>query len=107
APVGYEHLAPHAFARTFIERVGDHADDLDRQLRIRTTASSKKLPERALAFEEVVGEFLVDDCDSRLLAEVALPEVAPFDERNVHRFEITGRQRIHEGLLVLAVRVLV
>ena len=90
-------------ARSLVKRVGDHADDLQLELGIRPGAPADMFPDRARALEEMLREAPVDDHDLRVLLDVHPVEIAPLDDRDRHRLEIAGRQRIHERLHVFAV----
>ena len=81
--MGDEHLPPHALSRTLVERIGNDADDLDRQLGFWPDALPEVLADRARALEEVFGESPVDDRDLRILLEVQSREVAALEERNL------------------------
>ncbi len=110
-----EHLSPHAFARALVELVFDDADDLDVQLRLRPVAPADVAADDVDGLEEVLGELPIDDGDARPAVLVVVPpggligqpEVAAGQHLHAHRLEIPGRQRVHEGLHVLAVRGLV
>jgi hypothetical protein len=103
APVGDEHLPADALARSFVQRVGHYADDLDVELRVRTRALADPPAKRALPLEEVLGKPAVDDGDLRVLLHVHRREVASLEERDLHRREIPGGQRVHERLHVFAI----
>ena len=116
APGGDEHLPADALARPFVERVGDDADDLDVELRVGPVAPAEPLADRAGALEEVPRELLVDDrhsaaasgsASSNWLYLIRFAEVPTFENRDLHRLEVAGRQRVHERLHVLAVGRLV
>ena len=58
----------------------------------------------ARALEEVLGEAAVDDGDaSSSSLKSARVKVAALEDRDLHRLEVAGRQRVHERLHVLAV----
>ena len=52
-------------------------------------------------------ELAIDDGDARLFRRVEAREIAPLEHRNPHRLEVAGRERVHERLLIFAVRRLV
>ena len=100
----HEDLPAHALPRAFVERVGNDADDLDRQLGLRPTAPPETFADGARPLEEVLGETAIDDRHGGVLLEVHPREIAAFEERNLHRLEVAGRQRVHERLHVFAIR---
>ena len=100
----HEDLPAHALARTLVERVGHDADDLDGQLGLWPAAPPETFADGARALEEVLGEAAIDDRHGRVLLEVHPREVPAFEERDLHRLEVAGRQRVHERLHVFAVR---
>jgi len=55
-------LAADTLARSFVERVAYHADDLDVQLRLGTASEAQSLANRTGVPEEVPAKLLVDDC---------------------------------------------
>ena len=66
APIRNEHLASNPFSRALVQRIGHHADNLDRQLRVRAAAEPDALADRALPWKEVIGEAPIDDRHGRL-----------------------------------------
>ncbi len=51
----------------------------------------------------MIREAAIDDRNGGLLPGIARPEVAPFENRDLHRLEVIRRERVHERLHVLAV----
>ena len=101
--MGNEDLSPHPFTRAFVERIRNDADDFDCQLRLAAQCPSRHVCRSHFALEEVLGEALVDDRDGGLLFRIQSREVAPLEQRNLHRREVAGRQRVDEGLHVLVI----
>src|SRR5207249_4674788 len=97
-----EDLPVDTLARPLVQRIRDDADDFDVQRRLGTVAEPDVLAERALAGKEMFRELTVDDRDGRLFLFVAHlfgipdPEVAPLEQRNLHRLEVARRDAIHE-----------
>ncbi len=60
-------------------------------------------PDRALVAKEVPREAFVDDRDIRIILHVPAVEIAAFLDRESHGLEVAGRNRVHEGLHVLAI----
>ena len=80
-----------AAPRSVIQRVLHHSNDFDVELGAGTAAPTEMPADRALVFEEMLGELAIDDGDLGVPDDVTAIEIAAFQQRNSHRLEISRR----------------
>ena len=100
-------LPVYALPRTFVQRVLYNADYLHFELCVRSAAESGVPSNRFVDItEEVLREFAVHDNHRRLITFIANIEISSRKDRYTHGLKISRRERVHVGLNIFAIFVL-